>query len=116
MYYQKNRLKAQTKNTLPTLTDQAAARSTDINVIVGQFNIGGQAPGNAMKPIAGDFSEIPQGLREMMDAARTMKGVRERLPEQLRSYSLEQLLALTPQDIKRILTPVDPTQVKDTKT
>lgn len=106
MYYQQNRLRAQFKNVDPTLTDQAAARSTDINVIVGQFRIGGQAIGTSgqVLPIQ-DLTGLPNGLREMMEAARTIGSVRERLPLQLRRLPLEQLLALTPQQLTNILNP-----------
>lgn len=105
MYYQKNRLRAQFKNTEPTKTDQAAAKSTDINVLVGQFRVGGQVLGHGGVPMYEDFTQLPVGLRDMIEYTRNLRHIRAQLPEQLREMPLDELLALNPQQLRDILTP-----------
>lgn len=110
MYYQKNRLRAITQNNEPTMTDQAGARDTDINVIVAQFARTGQVPGGRNEPMYGDFSVLPRDLRGFIQEAASLERHRRNLPEQLRNMSLPELLSLTPDKLKDILTPA-PTPV-----
>lgn len=91
MYYQLNRLKAQTKTTKPTLTDQSAAKDTDINIIVKQFLGTGQAPGNAQQPMHEDFTQYPEDLRGFIEAARKLPDHIGKLPPELKGLTLEQL-------------------------
>lgn len=94
------------RNTQPTMTDQSQAATTDLNVIVNQFLRTGQSPSKGT-PIYGDFTQLPQNLRDAFEQARGVKNLRRQLPPQLKDMEPAQLLALTPEDIKRILTPVD---------
>jgi len=103
--YRQNKLKAITYNRDPSLTDQAAARDTDINVIVKQFTVTQQAPGAPVPGIHGDFTNMPTDLREMIETARTLRKHMNRLPPQLRNLGPEQILALTPDRLRAILTP-----------
>lgn len=105
--WKKNKQLAKTINTEPTLTDQAGARDTDINVIVGQFGIHGQAPGAPTDPIYGDFTGLPNGLRESIETARRLKQHMNRLPDQLKGMTTEEILALTPETLRAKLTPAD---------
>lgn len=111
--WKKNKAKAVFTNTQPTLTDQAGARDTDINVIVAQFGIHGQVPQGASNPLYGDFTDLPNGLRESIEMARNMRAEQDKLPEQLRGLSIDELLALTPETLREKLTPVEkPTEPK----
>lgn len=113
MSYQRNKELARTLNTEPTLTDQAAAKDTDINRIVASYKITGQMPQAAAQPVYADFSELPDDLRGMMETAKALRQHMDRLPPQLRNLGPEQLLALKGEDLKRILTPpVKPTDDK----
>lgn len=106
MIYQKNKIKAKTFNNQPTLTDQAGARDTDINVIVGQFLIHGQVPGNANTPLEGmDFTAMPTDLRGFIELGRSIDENRARLPPELKGLDTNKLLSLTPEELKTILTP-----------
>lgn len=106
MIYQKNKIKSRTVNTEPSLTDQAAARDTDINVIVGQFLVHGQVPGTTKQPIPdADFTQMPTDLRGFIDMGRAMKDHRDKLPAQLKGMELDKLLSLTPEELKTILAP-----------
>lgn len=104
-YYYQNRKRAQTKNTDPTKTDQAAAKSTDINVLVGQFRVGGQVLGHGGVPMYEDFTQLPVGLRDMIEYTRNLNHIRGQLPPQLRELPLDQILNLTPAQLRDILTP-----------
>jgi len=105
MNYYTNRKRARTINTTPTMTDQAGARETDINVIVGQFQISGMVPGATGEPMNGDFTNLPTDLREMIELARAMPDIRKALPDKLRDMSIQDLLQLTPDKLTEILTP-----------
>lgn len=105
MNWSKNRVLARTINTEPTLTDQAAARDTDINVIVKSFKVTGMVPGKNEPGTYADFTAYPRDLREMMEMARGLRQQMQKLPPQLRNLGPEQLLALTPEQLKKILTP-----------
>lgn len=108
MQYQINKEAAKTRSTQETLTDQSAAKSTDINVIVKQFRIAGTAPGPAVEPMYGDFSELPGDLREMIETSRTIKERRRQLPPELREMPIEELLTLTPEQVSEKLKKPEP--------
>lgn len=111
--WKKNKIHAIYINTEPTLTDQAGARDTDINIIVAQFGIHGQVPGPAQDPMYGDFTDMPNGLAESIQTARTLKEHKNRLPEALKDMTVDELLALTPDTLRAKLTPVEkPTDEK----
>lgn len=105
MSYAANKIAARTVNNEPTMTDQAAARDTDINVIVKQFTQHGQMPGKTGQPLYEDWTDMPDDLREYIETSRAIAQHHARLPEQLRSMSTEELLALTPQELRNKLTP-----------
>lgn len=106
--YHRNKAKAIYNNTEPSLTDQAAAKDTDINVIVKGFLTHGQAPGQTGSPMFDDFTQNPSDLREYIERARTLDEHRAKLPAQIRNLALEELLALTPETLRAKLTPVEP--------
>lgn len=103
--YERNRALARTVNNEPTMTDQAAAKDTDINRIVASYKVTGQMPQAAAQPVYADFSELPDDLRGMMETAKQLRQHMDKLPPQLRNLGPEQLLALKGDDLKRILTP-----------
>lgn len=105
--YASNKLKAKTRNTRPTMTDQSHARETDINVIVERLAISGTLP-QGKTPIYGDFSKLPTDLRSMIEMGRRMKALHRRLPDVLQGLTNEQLLALTPEQLAAKLTPPAP--------
>lgn len=110
MSYAENRKRARTINTQPTLTDQAGARDTDINVIVKTFTRTGMVPGAQGTPIFGqDFTKLPMDLRGYIETARELEDIRQRLPPQLQNMDLAELMALTPTDIHTKLQPPAPT-------
>lgn len=108
-YYQRNRAKARTKTTQPSLTDQSQARETDINIIVGRMLHSGTAPGAFGQPISGDFTNLPTDLRGFIHTSRKLRLHLAKLPKQLHDLTPEQLLALTPAELKNKLTPPAPT-------
>jgi hypothetical protein len=114
MPYHDNKRRAVYNNTSPTLTDQASGPSTNINVILGQFQITGRVPGAPGEPQYLDTTQLPTDLRGFIHAARKANRLRSELPEQLRDLPLDKLMALTNEDIGKILTP--PATPPDTKT
>lgn len=105
MTYRDQKQRARTFDNTPTLTDQASARDTDINVIVGQFLVHGQAPGAAREPIYDDFTDLPDDFRGYIERARSLKDHKAKLPPELQNMSIDSLLALTPEELKNKLTP-----------
>lgn len=105
--WKKNRELARTRNTKPTLTDQSSARDTDINIIVKQYTVHGQLPGNPGQPMHEDFTGLPTDLRGFIEQARSLKTHTRNLPEALRELTTEQLLSLTPQELAAKLAPPD---------
>lgn len=103
--WHKNKLAAIFNNKDPSLTDQSQARDTDINVIVGKFNITGRVPGSDTQPMSGDFSELPRDLRSFIEQARQLTRLHSELPEKLRNLTTQQLLELPPAELKAILEP-----------
>lgn len=106
MNLKERRERAAFKNTEPTQTDQSAAATTDLNVIINQFLKTGQSSSRG-NPAYGDFSELPTDLRGMIDQAKTMKALQRQLPPQLKDMRLDELINLTPQDLARILAPAE---------
>jgi len=109
MYYQQNRLRAQFKSIKPTLTDQSAAKDTDINVIVKQFGLGGQVLGNRAQPIYEDFTQYPRDLREFIEVSRAVRTHIADLPDELRNLPMDQLLNLPPKELLAKLVKPAPT-------
>lgn len=116
MNYQANkaRMRAALKFSKPTLTDQAGARDTDINIIVKNFTKHGIAPAVGKQPIQGvDWTEYPSDLKGMFDKAKELAGQLRKLPKQLRNMGMDELLALNADDLKRILAPAQPDKPAD---
>lgn len=105
MSYRENKARARTVNNDPTMTEQSQARDTDINVIVGRFLKTGMAPGAPQEPQFGDFSNLPTDLRGFIEVANTLAEKRQALPDKLRDMPMDELLALTPDELTNILTP-----------
>lgn len=114
--YKENKANARTYNTEPTKTDQSQARETDINVIVSRYGISGQVPAPQQEPMYGDFSNTPQDLREAIEVARGIEQHRSKLPPELAEMPIEQILALTNDELTNILTPpaTKPEEKKET--
>lgn len=103
--YRINKANARTRSTKESLTDQGQAKTTDINVIIGQFLNTGMAPGNVGSPMWQDFTQLPQGLRGMIECARNLEALKRNLPAELQNIPTNQLLQLTPEQIRAILQP-----------
>lgn len=106
--YRKNKAAAVFNNTEPTMTDQSQANETDINVIVGKYGIGHTAPGAPGEPLYEDWTTFPTDLRDMIDTARRIEEHRQQLPEKLKNMYVEEILALTQDELTNILTPPAP--------
>lgn len=106
--YHENKRRAITHNTDPTLTDQAGAAQTDINIIMNQFLKTGQVPGTDAVPMYGDFTDIPDDFRGMLEMSRDVMEYRNQLPQPLRELPIEEILTLTPEDVQKKLAPPDP--------
>lgn len=113
MSYAANKANARTVNNEPTLTDQSQARETDINVIVSRYGISGQVPGVAGEPLYQDWTELPTDYRDFIDLSRSVEDRRKALPKELQEMPVEELLALTPDKLKDILTPPAPEPVNE---
>jgi len=105
MNYQKNKARAVTYDDTPTMTDQAGAKDTDINVIVGQFLVTGKVPGSGKEPVYDDFSKLPRDLRGFIEMGRALEEHKTRLPQQLRAIPVQDLVAMTREQISAILAP-----------
>ena len=103
MYYQKNRLRAQFKNTKPTKTEQSGAKETDINVIIRRHLVTNQAPGSSKPLLAGDFTQLPRDLRGFLEVANSVERLKAKLPDELKGKTTAELLALTPNELTSIL-------------
>lgn len=106
--YLTNKARAIYVDDTPTMTDQAGANETNINVIIGRYGITGQIPGGSREPMYGDFSHLPDNLRDFIETARSYEERRKELPEALRNMDAEELMALTPNELTRKLTPAEP--------
>lgn len=108
----KNKALAITRDTTPTLCDQSQARDTDINIIIKMLEQTGTVPGAKGEPMYGDFTQLPKDLRGFIEKGRELKSLQSALPPQLQGKPLEELMSLTPQALKDILTPA-PTPTKE---
>jgi len=106
--YYRNKERAVFVNTMPTLTDQSQAHDTDVNVIIKKYTVTGTVPGAPNAPQYLDTTQFPQDLREVLEGGRAIKHYRQALPEQLRRMPIEQLLALTPEEITKLVKPEEP--------
>lgn len=88
--------------------DQSAAQETDINVIVAKMGITGTVPGAPLEPMYGDWTQFPTDLREFIETARTIDSLKEKLPEQLKGKTTEEIIAMTPEALAELLKPADP--------
>lgn len=113
MNYQRNKQLSKTKPKKPSMTDQAGARETDINVIVKQFTVSGRVNGTTKEPMYQDFSELPRDLRGFIEMGRGLSENADKLPKQLRDLAPEELFALTREQITAKLTPPQPEAKKD---
>lgn len=96
MGYYENRKRARTITVGSTKTDQSAAINTDINIIMRNAAIHGTVMGSSKPPIYGDFSQIPDNLRDMLELAKTVEGHRAQLPAALQSMTVEELINADP--------------------
>jgi len=103
--YQKNRLRARTFNNMPSETDQSQAAETDLNVIINNFMKHGEVQGAAGQPIYGDFTELPNNLRDFIELGRSIQEHTANLPPQLKNIPTAELLALPVERINEILNP-----------
>lgn len=104
--WQRNKEAAKYRSNKPTMTDQASARDTDINVIVAKYTVHGQAPGAAKPPEFGqDYTAMPNDYRGMIEMGRDLQRRMKQLPKELQHLPIDQLLALTPEQLKSILAP-----------
>ncbi len=102
-------MKWETHNDEPTMTDQAGAGDTDINLIVKRYGVYGQAPGGASQPLYGDFADMPDNLADAFRLMRSRPELINQLPEQLRGIPLEELITLTDAELAaRLTTPAPP--------
>lgn len=104
-YYHENRKRARTTNNEPTKTDQSQAASTDLNLIIKQYGITGRVPAPTAEPMSGDFTQLPDNLRDMIETARMLDTMRAKLPKDLRHKPLEELVLLTHEQLHNILHP-----------
>lgn len=106
--YHRNKEAAIYRNEDPSMTDQSAARDTDINIIVASFLVHGQAPGTTAQAMYEDFSELPEDLRGYIERGKELDEHRMKLPKEIRDLPIEDLLALTPETLREKLTPAKP--------
>lgn len=107
--WRRNKEAAKYRETEATMTDQSAANDTDINVIMKKYAVHGQAPGNTMTPLLGvDFTEMPDNFRDMIEEGRQLGQRMKMLPPELKGLTVDQLLALTPEQLANKLTPPKP--------
>lgn len=107
--------KLRTVTTKPTMTDQSMAKDTDLNVIVGKFLKGQLPSGAAQEPMYADFTQYPPDLKGFIDTSRDLPRYRQQLPDPLRNMKVEDLMALTNEQLNAILTPPAPTPADEEK-
>lgn len=95
MYYRRNKEHSRTRTVDPTLTDQAGAIDTDINVIVRRFGLTGTMPGRREQPMYEDFTQLPNDLRGMIERTRELNDLYHKLPKELQALSLVEIATLT---------------------
>lgn len=107
MNHDERRAKGRTTNDDPTMTDQSQASETDLNIIMKRYGTTGTVPGAPGEPLYGDFTNLPTDLRGMIEESRSVQKRRDQLPAELKAMPIEELLALTPEQLTTILTPVE---------
>jgi len=100
-----------TTNTDPTMTDQSGSDDTDINLIIKRYGVYGTAPGAATPQQYGDFADLPTDLAEGIKLIRSQKDLVGKLPPELQTMSIEELMTLTHDQLTEILAPPAPTPV-----
>lgn len=111
-----NKAKAVTYPDPVSLTDQSQAKETDINVIVAKMGITGTVPGSPQEPMYGDWTHLPTDLRGYIETARELETLRAQLPEQLKTRSVEDIIAMKPETLAELLKPANPPDSTETKT
>lgn len=102
-----------THNTDPTMTDQSGAADTDINLIVKRYGVYGTAPGASQPGIYGDFSDLPTDLAERIQLMRRIPELKANLPKELADLTIDEIVNLTPDQLKAKLQPPAPTPAND---
>lgn len=105
MSYAFNKAMSRTRTVTKSKTDQSQAKETDINIIINRFLKTGNRPLAAKQPIAGDFSRLPRDLRGFIHQARSIKRLRDQLPDALKEKTVDELMSLTADELKKILAP-----------
>lgn len=103
--YKANKARAVYIETMETLTDQSQASDTDINVIMRKATQGQMVHGHAAGPQYGDFAELPSDLKTAIETARGIRHIRNKLPAALKEKPIEELLALSREELKAIVDP-----------
>lgn len=104
MGYAENKQRSRTIIVGTTLTDQAGAEATDINVIVRKMQTTGTFPAGAKPPMYVDLSILPDNLRDMLEMSRNVESHREALPPELQHLSTSELIAMEPKSIAGLMT------------
>lgn len=104
MSYRINKERAKFRTTKPSKTDQSAAKDTDVNVIMKQYNITGMIAGSKIQPQFGDYTQA-RDLKGMLDLQRNLRTNHASLHAKLQELPLDELFALTEQQITDILAP-----------
>lgn len=99
--YAINKAKAIYRSNAPSLTDQAAYKDTDLNIVIPRYLTTGHAPGQVKPGEFMDLSEVPQDLRGLIDESRRINQYRQQLPEELRDIPTEQLIYMSPEEMRR---------------
>lgn len=111
------RAKARTINDDPTETDQSGAAETDLNIVLTRYMQSGTVQSHGKDPMYMDWTEYPENYRDFIHTTRDADALRQKLPHQLRTMPLEELLALTPEQLNSILTPpAEPTDTPQDET
>lgn len=105
MTYMANKIRAMFRNTDPSKTDQSQAKDTDVNHIIKRFQQTQSAPPMKTPGSYADITEVPGDLRAALEMATSMQSLRQRLPEPLRAYPVEDLLVMTPAELNSIVNP-----------
>jgi len=113
--YKQNKLTAAYINSEPTMTDQAGADATNINVIIKQFRVSGRVLGHDQQHIDADFALLPSDLRTMIEMTREIGRMREQLPRELRDKHPDELMSMTTEQLVAILKPPAPTPAPEQK-
>jgi len=105
MNHEERRAKGRTKNDGKSLTDQSQANDTDINVIVKKYGVNAATRGTNAEPEYIDHTQRPKDLREAFEMAHRAQELKNDLPASLRNKTMEELTALTADQLNAILNP-----------